>query len=116
VIKTGGEWVSSVDIERLISQHEAVYEVAVIGLPDEKWGERPHAMIALVEGVTLSDVDIKAFLESFIASGTINKWAIPSKIVFEKSLPKTSVGKIDKKQIRLLVEAKILTENEVVAV
>jgi fatty-acyl-CoA synthase len=113
VIKTGGEWVSSVDIERLISQHEAVYEVAVIGLPDEKWGERPHAMIALVEGATLSDVDIKAFLESFIASGTINKWAIPSKIVFERILPKTSVGKIDKKQIRLLVEAKILKENEV---
>jgi fatty-acyl-CoA synthase len=112
VIKTGGEWVSSVDIERLISQHEAVYEVAVIGLPDEKWGERPHAMIALIEGVTLSANEIKAFLESFIASGTINKWAIPSKIVFEKSLPKTSVGKIDKKQIRVLVEAKILTISD----
>jgi fatty-acyl-CoA synthase len=116
VIKTGGEWVSSVDIERLISQHEAVYEVAVIGLPDEKWGERPHAMIALIDGANVSDNDIKAFLVSFIASGTINKWAIPSKIVFEKSLPKTSVGKIDKKQIRLLVEAKILTETEVVAI
>jgi fatty-acyl-CoA synthase len=116
VIKTGGEWVSSVDIERLISQHEAVYEVAVIGLPDEKWGERPHAMIALIEGANITANEIKAFLESFIASGTINKWAIPSKIVFEKSLPKTSVGKIDKKQIRLLVEAKIFAENEVVVV
>jgi fatty-acyl-CoA synthase len=113
VIKTGGEWVSSIDIERLISKHEAVYEVAVIGLPDEKWGERPHAMIALSEGKILSAETIKTFLEDFIVSGTINKWAIPNRIFFEKELPKTSVGKVDKKQIRLLVQAKILAENGV---
>jgi fatty-acyl-CoA synthase len=116
VIKTGGEWVSSIDIERLISKHEAVYEVAVIGLPDEKWGERPHAMISLSEGKVLSVETIKTFLEDFIASGTINKWAIPNRIFFEKELPKTSVGKVDKKQIRVLVQAKILEGNEVVAV
>jgi fatty-acyl-CoA synthase len=116
VIKTGGEWVSSIDIERLISKHEAVYEVAVIGLPDEKWGERPHAMIALIENASLTDTEVKSFLESFIASGTINKWAIPSKIVFEKELPKTSVGKIDKKQIRLMVEATMNSEKETFAI
>jgi fatty-acyl-CoA synthase len=111
VIKTGGEWVSSIDIERLISKHEAVYEVAVIGLPDEKWGERPHAMISLSEGKDLSAETIKTFLEAFITSGTIHKWAIPNRIFFEKELPKTSVGKVDKKLIRALVQAKILTKN-----
>ncbi|MEN9610634.1 MAG: hypothetical protein RLZZ628_1448 [Bacteroidota bacterium] len=111
VIKTGGEWVSSIDIERLISKHEAVYEVAVIGLPDEKWGERPHALIALCEGTALSAETIKTFLEDFIASGTINKWAIPNHIFFAKELPKTSVGKVDKKQVRLIVQAKILAEK-----
>jgi fatty-acyl-CoA synthase len=113
VIKTGGEWVSSIDIERLISKHESVYEVAVIGLPDDKWGERPYAMIALSEGSVLSTETVKTFLEDFIASGTIHKWAIPNKIFFEKELPKTSVGKVDKKQIRVLVQAKILAENAV---
>jgi fatty-acyl-CoA synthase len=113
VIKTGGEWVSSIDIERLISKHESVYEVAVIGLPDDKWGERPYAMIALSEGSVLSTETVKTFLEDFIASGTIPKWAIPNKIFFEKELPKTSVGKVDKKQIRVLVQAKILAENAV---
>jgi fatty-acyl-CoA synthase len=108
VIKTGGEWVSSIDIERLISKHESVYEVAVIGLPDDKWGERPYAMIALSEGSVLSTETVKTFLEDFIASGTIPKWAIPNKIFFEKELPKTSVGKVDKKQIRVMVQAKIV--------
>ncbi|MEY4936824.1 MAG: hypothetical protein RIS64_3183 [Bacteroidota bacterium] len=108
VIKTGGEWVSSIDIERLISKHESVYEVAVIGLPDDKWGERPYAMIALSEGSVLSTETLKTFLEDFIASGTIHKWAIPNKIFFEKELPKTSVGKVDKKQIRVMVQAKIV--------
>jgi fatty-acyl-CoA synthase len=111
VIKTGGEWVSSIDIERLISKHESVYEVAVIGLPDDKWGERPHAMIALSAGSTVSAETIRTFLESFIASGTIQKWAIPNSIFFEKELPKTSVGKVDKKQIRVLVQAKILAKG-----
>jgi fatty-acyl-CoA synthase len=104
VIKTGGEWISSIDLEQIISKHEAVYEVAVIGLPDEKWGERPYAMIALNNGTTITIEDIKLFLEPYIVSGTINKWAIPNKILIEKQLPKTSVGKIDKKLIRQMMK------------
>ena len=102
VIKTGGEWVSSLELESLISRHEAVSEVAVVGVPDEKWGERPIAHVVLkpdFEG-KVSEDDLKGFLNGFVENGTIEKWAVPDRFVFVDALPKTSVGKLDKKVIR----------------
>ncbi|MBN2638786.1 MAG: fatty acid--CoA ligase [Bacteroidales bacterium] len=100
VIKTGGEWISSLELEGLISQHEAVSEVAVVGVPDERWSERPYALIVLKEGQKVKESDLKKFLQKFVDNGTINKWAIPSHVDFVAVIPKTSVGKIDKKRIR----------------
>lgn len=103
VIKTGGEWVSSIDLENMIGQHSAVAEVAVVGLPDTQWGERPHAMIVLKAGQTTTIDDIKTYLSPFVETGQITKWTIPDRIVFVETIPKTSVGKLDKKLIRTLV-------------
>lgn len=100
VIKTGGEWLSSLDLENLISQHPAVAGVAVVGVPDEKWGERPHALVTLRPGQQAEVGDIQNHLKQFVDSGEINKWAIPEQIDFVEDIPKTSVGKINKKLIR----------------
>ena len=100
VIKTGGEWLSSLDLENLISQHPAVAGAAVVGVPDEKWGERPHALVTLKPGEQAGVEDIQNHLKQFVESGEINKWAIPEQIDFVEDIPKTSVGKINKKLIR----------------
>jgi fatty-acyl-CoA synthase len=100
VIKTGGEWVSSIDLENIIGQHPAIAEVAVVGVPDAKWGERPHALVVLKQGQSLTNEELKSFLLQFVEQGKINKWAIPDAIDFVEAIPKTSVGKIDKKAIR----------------
>lgn len=100
VIKSGGEWVSSIALENLIGKHEAVQEVAVVGIPDIKWGERPHAMIILKEGKSLTKETLKDFLQKYVDDQTITAWTIPSSVDFAKAIPKTSVGKIDKKVIR----------------
>tara|TARA_R110002167_G_scaffold15727_1_gene62415 strand:- start:5392 stop:7041 length:1650 start_codon:yes stop_codon:yes gene_type:complete len=103
VIKTGGEWVSTIELENLISKHPAVVEVAVVGVPDERWDERPLAMLVLRPGADVTAEDIKNHLQQFVASGEIAKWVIPERIELVDALPKTSVGKIDKKVIRTLV-------------
>ncbi|TGN40130.1 fatty acid--CoA ligase [Marinobacter confluentis] len=100
VIKTGGEWLSSLDLENLISQHPAIAAAAVVGVPDEKWGERPHALVVLKPGEQATLEDLQDHLKQFVESGEINKWAIPGKIDFVDDIPKTSVGKINKKLIR----------------
>lgn len=100
VIKTGGEWLSSLDLENLISQHPAVAAAAVVGVPDDKWGERPHALVTLKPGAQASLEDIQGHLQQFVDNGEINKWAIPAQIDFVDDIPKTSVGKINKKLIR----------------
>lgn len=101
VIKTGGEWISSLELENLIGQFPGISEVAVIGVADEKWGERPAAL------AVPSDLnnppkaeEVQAFLERFVEEGRINRWAIPSFVRFVDEIPKTSVGKLDKKRIR----------------
>jgi acyl-CoA synthetase (AMP-forming)/AMP-acid ligase II len=102
VIKTGGEWVSSLQIEDLISQCRGVSEAAVIGVKDDKWGERPLALVirdAKIGG-DLSDTQVKAHLRAFADAGVISKFGIPDQILFVKSLAKTSVGKVDKKALR----------------
>jgi len=102
VIKTGGEWVSSLQIEDLISQCRGVSEAAVIGIKDDKWGERPLALIVrnAQAGDDPSDTQIKAHLRAFADAGVISKIGIPDRILFVKALAKTSVGKFDKKALR----------------
>ncbi|MED5606691.1 MULTISPECIES: fatty acid--CoA ligase [unclassified Pseudomonas] len=101
VIKTGGEWLSSLELEDLISRHPAVREVAVVGVPDPQWGERPFALLVLFEGQQLDAKGLKEHLKPFVEQGHINKWAIPSQIAVVTEVPKTSVGKLDKKRIRV---------------
>ncbi|MDZ4337248.1 MAG: fatty acid--CoA ligase [Pseudomonas sp.] len=101
VIKTGGEWISSLELEDLISRHPAVREVAVVGVVDPQWGERPFALLVLRDGQSLDAKGLKEHLKPFVDQGSINKWAIPSQIALVTEVPKTSVGKLDKKRIRL---------------
>jgi len=102
VIKTGGEWVSSLQIEDLITQCAGVAEAAVIGVKDARWGERPMALLvkdpAGVNGV--DDVVVKTHLKAFVDRGVISKFGIPERILFLDRLPKTSVGKINKMELR----------------
>jgi fatty-acyl-CoA synthase len=98
VIKTGGEWVSSLMLENLISQHEAVTEAAVIGVANEKWGERPLALVVLkpqYKGKITGD-DIKAFMNKFVETGKLKGYEIPDRIEIVETIQKTSVGKINK--------------------
>jgi len=101
-IKTGGEWVSSIQVEDLVSQCKGVSEAAVIGVKDDKWGERPLALIVrdARTGDDLGDTQIKAHLKAFADAGVISKYGIPDEILFVEALPKTSVGKVDKKALR----------------
>ncbi|HME84923.1 MAG TPA: AMP-binding protein [Roseiarcus sp.] len=102
VVKTGGEWVSSLQIEDLIMHCAGVAEAAVIGVKDEKWGERPMALVVrdASSAEAVSEAAIKAHLKVFADGGVISKYGIPEKILFIDSLPRTSVGKIDKKELR----------------
>lgn len=102
LIKTGGEWVSSLGLEDLILQHSAVSEAAVIGVPDSEWGERPLALVVLRQDRVdqVQEADIRAYLEECAGRGTVSKWAIPGEIIFVEAIPKTSVGKTDKKRLR----------------
>jgi fatty-acyl-CoA synthase len=95
VIKSGGEWISSVELENEIMAHPAVAEAAVIGLPHPKWSERPLACVVLREGETATKEDILAFLD-----GRVAKWWLPDDVVFVAEIPKTSVGKFSKKDLR----------------
>lgn len=104
VIKSGGEWISSIDLEGLIGLHPAVAEVAVVGLPHPKWGERPYALVVLRAETKGGPADwsaaLKDHVRQFIDNGQISKWAMPEEILFVEAIAKTSVGKIDKKKIR----------------
>ncbi|MEU6028557.1 long-chain fatty acid--CoA ligase [Streptomyces tauricus] len=97
VIKSGGEWISSVDLENALMAHPEVAEAAVVAVPDDKWGERPLATVVLKEGAS-ADFDT---LRSFLADeGKIAKWQLPERWTVIASVPKTSVGKFDKKVLR----------------
>jgi fatty-acyl-CoA synthase len=101
VIKTGGEWISSLELEDLVSRHPGVREVAVVGIPDPQWGERPFALLVARDGHSLDAKSLKEHLKPFVEQGLLSKWAIPSQIALVTEIPKTSVGKLDKKRIRL---------------
>ena len=98
VIKSGGEWVSSIDLENAIMAHPSVLEAAVIGVSDPRWDERPLACIVLREGVEPGDATV-AELKAFLAE-RVAKWWIPESWSFIEAVPKTSVGKFDKKVLR----------------
>lgn len=100
VIKTGGEWVSSLQLEDLISRHPAVHECAVIGVPDSQWGERPLALVTPKPGQTLDIDGLRAHLSGFVQSGLISRYAVPDRVLLVEAIDKTSVGKIDKKRLR----------------
>ena len=100
VIKTGGEWISSLELENILGQHPAVSEVAVIGVPDEKWGERPLALVVLREGSPDDAAAIRDFVMGYASTGVISKYAVPDTILFVGEIDKTSVGKLDKKVLR----------------
>jgi len=102
VIKSGGEWIVSQELENLLSLHEGVLEAAVIGIPDEKWGERPLAIVVPREeykGKLTGDM-LSAHLNRYVEEGLITSWSVPENYTFVDELPKTSVGKIDKKVLR----------------
>jgi len=95
VIKSGGEWISSVDLENAVMGHPAVAEASVIGVPDEKWDERPLCAIVLADGATATPAELRDFL-----AGKFAKWQLPERWAFIDEVPKTSVGKFDKKALR----------------
>lgn len=98
LIKSGGEWISSVDLENALMTHEDVFEAAVIAVPHEKWQERPLACVVLKDGKTADDV-MKERLLSYL-EGQFAKWWVPDDVVFLTEIPKTSVGKFLKKALR----------------
>jgi len=102
VIKSGGEWVSSLDLESLLSQHEAVLESAAIGVRDEKWGERPLMLVTLAPEFRgrVTPEDLKAHMRKAAEEGKLPKYGVPDRYVFVDEIPKTSVGKLNKKVMR----------------
>lgn len=101
VIKTGGEWVSSVQLEDLLSRHPAVLEAAAFAVKDEKWGERPRALVVLRPDAGDADEDaLKQHLKSYADSGAISRYAVPDRILIVDAIEKTSVGKLNKKLLR----------------
>jgi fatty-acyl-CoA synthase len=102
VIKSGGEWIPSKQVEDLIASHEAVLETAVIAVRSEKWGERPLALVIPKPDYKdkISEQELRSHLMKYVDMGKIPKWWIPDKFVFVNEFPRTSVGKVDKKVLR----------------
>jgi len=95
LVKSGGEWISSVELENEIMGHPDVLEAAVVAIPDERWSERPCACVVRREGSTLDPDGLREFLTDKVA-----KWWLPDRVEFINEVPKTSVGKFDKKVLR----------------
>ncbi len=102
VIKSGGEWVSSLDLENMIGQHEAVLESAAIGIPDEKWGERPLILVVLKPDYEkpIGPEEFKQHMQQFAAQGQLPKYGIPDRYEIVEAIAKTGIGKINKKDLR----------------
>jgi fatty-acyl-CoA synthase len=95
LVKSGGEWISSVDLENTLMGHPAVKEAAVVGIPHPKWQERPLAAVVLKDGATATPEQLRAFLAQSFA-----KWQLPDAFVFLPEIPRTSVGKFKKSALR----------------
>jgi fatty-acyl-CoA synthase len=106
VIKIGGEWISSLELESALMRHEAVKEVAVVGISDARWGERPLAAVVLRETHTSTNPkEIAAWLHALMDSGALHRRAVLTRLLVVAALPRTSVGKIDKKVLRASYQA-----------
>jgi fatty-acyl-CoA synthase len=101
-IKSGGEWISSLELENHLLTHPALAEAAVIGVPDPIWGERPLALVVVKpnQSNAVHESELKELLEAQAHKGILSKYSIPKRILFIENLPKTSVGKPDKKLLR----------------
>ena len=106
VIKSGGEWISSVELENALMAHPGVVEAAVIGIPDPRWDERPLACV--VADGEVAPEELQQFL-----TGRLAKWQVPENWAFVDGIPKTSVGKFDKKALRTLYETGELAPSRV---
>ena len=105
VIKSGGEWISSVELENALMAHPAVAEAAVIAIPDEKWAERPLAAVVLKDGASATAEELREFLAPNFA-----KWWLPDRFEFVPEIPKTAVGKFRKTALReQFVQAPVAT-------
>jgi fatty-acyl-CoA synthase len=94
-VKSGGEWISSVDLENALMGYPAVKEACVVGIPHPKWQERPLAAIVLKEGAHATADELRAYL-----SQGFSKWQLPDAFVFVDAIPRTSVGKFKKNELR----------------
>ncbi|HET9771197.1 MAG TPA: long-chain fatty acid--CoA ligase [Acidimicrobiia bacterium] len=108
VIKSGGEWISSVDLENRLMAHPDVLEAAVIGVPDTRWDERPLACVVPRPGATLDAGSLRSFL-----AGQVARWWLPERWTFLEEVPKTSVGKFDKRTLRALYGEGSMSVEEV---
>jgi fatty-acyl-CoA synthase len=100
-VKSGGEWISTIQLEDILTHHPAVLEAAVIGAKHGEWGERPVAVITRKPGTSVDEKDLKEHMSRFVDEGKIAKFWVPDHyVILEESLPKTSTGKIDKKPLR----------------
>lgn len=95
MIKSGGEWISSVELENALMAHPAVLEACVVGVPDQRWDERPLATVVVREGASVTVEELRDFLGRSVA-----RWQLPERWAFVDAVPKTSVGKFDKKVVR----------------
>ncbi len=102
IIKSGGEWISSLELEDIVSSCAGVSEVAAIGIEDERWGERPMLLVTRSPEIAdmISEEDILKVIRQRVDIGELSKWATPERIEFVSELPRTSVGKLDKKAMR----------------
>lgn len=101
LVKSGGEWISSVDLENLIMAHPAVSEAAVIGIPHSKWVERPLGCVVLKPGQSVTEEELRTFLKDKVKAS----WWVPDHFAFLDQIPKTSVGKFSKKELREMVSS-----------
>jgi len=108
IIKSGGEWVSSLTLENLASTVPGLIEVAAVGVPDDRWGERP-VLVAVMDPSDQVDAAVRHRINEAIKTGDLPKWAAPDRICRVSALPRTSVGKIDKKRIRQMLETGEIT-------
>jgi fatty-acyl-CoA synthase len=106
LIKSGGEWISSVDVENELMAHPKIKEAAVVGVPHPRWSERPLACIVVEPGQSLTKEEVVEFLVPRLA-----KWQLPDDVVFIDEVPKTSVGKFSKKTLRDRFATYVLPTN-----
>ncbi|MDI4663046.1 long-chain-fatty-acid--CoA ligase [Xanthobacter autotrophicus] len=106
VVKSGGEWISSIDLENIAQAHPAIQEAAIVARPDTRWGERPVLVAVLKPGATFSRADMRAHYE-----GKISKWCMPDDVVIVAELPHTATGKLSKKAIRELILEEIKSRS-----